>query len=162
MMKLLELFKSSDKSCAETVGTYAALLLTDNTKSALDDFCIRHSVPNKCQDYHTTIMYSRKHHPDFSPIPDAIHYGTPIAFDVFTDRRTDKNCLVLKYRSLSIEKRHYDLKNRFGATWDFDTFEPHITLSYDIGDFDVSKLSVADIKIHLIEFSKEYCELLEI
>lgn len=159
MMKLLELFNTKKKS--SVIGTYAALLLTDTAKSALDDFCIRYAVPNKCQDYHTTIMYSRKHHPDFEPQSSAIHHGTPLCFAIFTDRRTNKNCLVLKYRSVSIEKRHYNLKNIYGATWDFDTFEPHVTLSYDIEDFDISVLDIKNLKLRLIEFSNEYSEPLE-
>lgn len=47
---------------------------------------------------------------------------------------------MLKLASDLLSDRHYMLREQFDATHDFEEYIPHITLSYDIGDFDVSKL----------------------
>jgi len=38
-----------------------------------------------------------------------------------------------------------ELKKEHGATHDFDSFKPHVTLSYNIGDLDISTLNPSDI-----------------
>ena len=34
---------------------------------------------------------------------------------------------------------------KYDLTYSYDEYIPHITLSYDIGDFDISKLNVKDL-----------------
>ena len=157
---IITMFEKKEKEGC--IGTYAALRLSSETIAALDDFCLQHNIPNKVDEYHSTIMYSRKSHPDFEAFTDREYFGTPINFGVFLDREHDTKCLVLKYSSLEIEKRHYNIRNDYEATYDFETFEPHITLSYDIGDFDISSLEIQKIDIKMIMFTGEFSEPLSL
>jgi hypothetical protein len=139
------------------IGTFAGLILTQESIDILDEFCYQFNIPNKVDEYHSTIMYSRKEHPDFQPLGKT-YYATPSQFDVFHDRTNNTNCLVLKYNSIEVEKRHYNIRQKYGATYDFENFIPHVTLSYDIGDFDISTLNVRDLNCGMLEFSGEYFE----
>jgi len=65
---------------------------------------------------------------------------------------------VLTYDCPELIDRHNALMKEHGATFDYDEFKPHVTLSYDVGrEFDTKKLPVADIgDINVIdEYSEE-------
>jgi hypothetical protein len=58
-----------------------------------------------------------------------------------------------------MELRHKNLR-MIGATHDFNTYQPHITLSYDVGeDFDVNLLPIYNGPL---EFDVEYIEPLQL
>lgn len=47
--------------------------------------------------------------------------------------------IVLLFNSSELSWRHEDIK-RAGASWDFPDYQPHITLTYDPGDLDLSQV----------------------
>lgn len=92
-------------------------------------------------DLHTTVIYSN------SPISNpskTIREFMPITatgddLTVF-DTRSGKKCLVLKLSSVSLRALHVEIRREYGASHDFPTFEPHVTLCYDLpDDFSVPK-----------------------
>jgi len=85
----------------------------------------------------------------------------PLEFAVWktnADSSVHTNCLVLKLSAPELVERHHELRRLYGGTHDYPTFEPHVTLSYDIGDFDVSALSINDLPkglALLVEFQED-------
>lgn len=118
------------------------------------DFGIPNPLP--ASKHHVTLLYSNK------AIKEPILYNHVIStayfdkFDIF-ETKEGKRCLVVKLNSLDLQRRHKELMSQTGASYDFSHYLPHITLSYDIGDFDISILYTNMSKIYL---EQEYCELL--
>ena len=132
-------------------GTYAGVRFDDDTKKRIVSFIEKNKIPNPVpvNKIHTTVLYSRKHLPNYKPQEKVNFVGKPKKFDVW-ETQSDKdgktsNALILTYDSPELVKRHKLLMDEHEATFDFDKFEPHITLSYNIGDLDISKLNPAGI-----------------
>ena len=111
-------------------GTYSAVKFTEESSIKLHDFCKKLLnvkslfLPSQ---YHSTIVYSRKMVPfdkngNMEPI---IIDPKTYEFHVFDE---DPSYLVLAYQNEEITelwKESIDL----GATWDFDTYRPHISVA---------------------------------
>lgn len=160
-MKLFEL--------KEQKGTYAGVKFDDKTNDTVLKYIKNNKIPNglPADKMHSTILYSRKFLPSYKPAGeyDEIMKGTPTSFDVWPSSNEDgssANCLVLKYDCSELAKRHKELMDEHNATYDFPKYEPHITLSYDIGNLDIKKLP--DIKgvLPFINIVKEYGEDLDL
>lgn len=125
------------------VGTYAAVRFEDSEEKV--KYLKQIEIPNVNEDLHCTILYSRKNCPNYVPMnmTDGEFYDEAIAYpdhlDIFKDKEGRK-CLVLILRSGWIINRHKDLMKEHNATYDYDEFIPHVTLSYDIGDFDYKNI----------------------
>lgn len=52
----------------------------------------------------------------------------------------DNGAVVLKLRSLNLQRRFDEMCNEYGCTWDHDGFNPHLTITWDAGDLDLSKV----------------------
>lgn len=59
-------------------------------------------------------------------------------------RLGEKGAVVLFFRSSAIEARWLQLIQKHGASWDYDSFHPHITLTYNAGDVDLAKVEAYD------------------
>ena len=150
-------------------GTYSGVKFDDNTVNAVLKYIKDNKIPEGLpgNKLHSTVLYSRKYLPDYSPAGDydeALE-GTPTTFDVWpseNDDGTTSKCLVLKYDCKGLNKRHKELMDEHKATYDFPKYEPHITFSYNIGDLDIKKLP--DIKSVLpnIKVVHEYGEDLDL
>ena len=150
-MKLENLMEDKNK------GTYAGVRFDDDTIKRFEAFAKENEIPNHVpsKKLHSTVLYSRKYLPDYEAPGDykTPLTGKPTGFDVWKSQPDEdgktSNCLILKYGCPELTKRHKSLMDEHGATFDFDKFDPHVTLSYDIGDMDVSKLKpdVGDINI---------------
>lgn len=146
-------------------GTFVAVRFREDTRQLLYAYALLNGIPNPLdpEEYHSTVVYSRNHidfeQPEFELVP--IRHATPLAFDVFEGVIDGKkgNCCVLKINSEYMNDRHYYLRRYHNATHDFPDYHAHVTLSYDIGDFDVSKLRDIDVilpKLYLVsEFNEE-------
>lgn len=164
-MKLHEL-----KDALSKKGTYAAVRFCERTKNAIQSYMHEANIPNMLdkEQLHSTLLYSRKHCPNYQPDSSASMVGIPHEFDVWNTQSPEgsgketSRCLVLKYECPDLVKRHQELREEHGATHDYPSFEPHITLSYDIGDMDES--TFPDIKKHLgqINIVGEYSEDLDL
>lgn len=120
----------------EDNGTYVAANFDEDSVNALTELQERIGVPNPVlpDDFHTTIVYS-KVHIDWEPIThDTTAHA--VGYRVFGD---EKRILVLELECESLTYR-FDEAMESGATYDFPEYIPHVTLSYDIGDFDVDSL----------------------
>jgi hypothetical protein len=146
-------------------GTFVAVRFREDTVRLIHEYTLMNGIPNPLDpsEYHSTIVYSRNPllflKPEHELVP--VRHATPIAFDVFEGVVNGKkgNCCVLKIDSQYMTSRHEYLRMYHNATHDFPSYKPHVTLSYDIGDFDVSKLrdiSVILPKLYIVsEFNEE-------
>lgn len=139
-------------------GTYISVKPDKQSKDALRDWAVTNKIPNPLdvKDMHCTVIYSRK------GIPEAKHYDMELPINAKTSglkifkQQNGKNCLVTVVKSKDLSAHHETIMDKYGATYDFDTYIPHITLSYDIGDLDLKnyKLPVMDIIFDDYEFTK--------
>lgn len=143
-------------------GTYAGVNFDDDTVNRLIEYVQYNNLANPVpkDKFHTTLLYSRKHLPHYEP-PGKINpawVGKPTELKVWKSQPPDPtNCLVLLYECDDLIDRHEYLMKEHGATFDYDEYRPHITLSYDIGDMDVKQLSPID-EIGDITIVREYGE----
>lgn len=81
---------------------------------------------------HITVAYSRADIMDPTKIIKAALpvFGAGDEFTIF-NTRDGKRALVLKVSSVSIRALHVALR-KHGASHDFPTYEPHVTLCYDL------------------------------
>lgn len=79
---------------------------------------------------HCTVAYSRDPIDDPSTIVQTFLPATATGddFDMFGP---EKKTLVLKLSSVSLRALHVSLRN-LGASHDYPTFEPHVTLCYEV------------------------------
>jgi hypothetical protein len=147
-------------------GTFVAVKFREDSKEALAKYASDSGIPNPLSpdEYHSTIVYSRNPLAvEKQTVFDAHWIGKPIGFDVFQsswDDGSKTNCLVLKYLCVEMDTRHEYLKS-LGATHDFPTYNAHITLSYDIGDYDISTLQSIETVLPEIYIVQEYSEVLK-
>lgn len=151
---------------AKKAGTYAGVHFTKETTDQLNSMIRELGVPDplKTKDFHTTLLYSRKFLPDYkaagklSPIPEAD--SCDYKLEIWPSNSGEKNLLVLTYKCKWLSDRHDYLMEQHGATWDFPDYKPHITLSYDIGDWEPDRMTV-EFETP-ISIAKEYREELEL
>lgn len=94
------------------------------------------------EDMHVTQVFSRTPVNDLEPKSDTIVVKRKI------EVLGDKKALVLSFNSDALQARHAQAMAA-GASHDFPTYHPHVTLSYDAGDFDHTKLTPPDFPLEL-------------
>ena len=146
-------------------GTYAAVHFSEDTKDAIVEYIKENDIPNATPtaELHTTLLYSRKYCPDYTPQGKIDFIGKPGAFDVW-EGQPDKdghkpNCLVMEFECAKLNARHKELMDEHDATFDYPEYKTHITFSYDIGDMDIKDLPKFTDKIEIV---KEYGEDLDL
>lgn len=146
-------------------GTFVAVRFAEETTQALNGLSNIFNIPNPIAEYHSTVVYSRKPLKNISAIRDLdpVWIAKSIGFDIFDTNVTGiiTKCLVLKINCLEIMERHIYFREVEGASHDFPTYIPHITLSYDIGDYDISKLQNIDFILPHLIIAQEYSEELK-
>ena len=139
-------------------GTYAAVTFDTHTNKEIHNYTTATSLPNavRLDQLHTTLLYSRKHLPDYKPhgIMMAM-YGTPVGLEVWPSKGSER-CLLLKYDCPELCARHAYLMSTHNATYDFHDYVPHVTLSYDIGKLDISALPDVREYVKAIVIVNEY------
>jgi hypothetical protein len=124
-------------------GTYVGGKFDRKTVARLKKFAKDHNIPNYLESdkYHTTIIYSRKHIPDLD-ISNSLKdnwIGKPEKLEIFSTTGGGK-ALVLRYSCDEQKKLHQHIMDTTVATYDHPEYKIHVTLSYDIGDYDEDKL----------------------
>ncbi len=138
------------------IGTYAGGRFDDSTTESLRKYIEDNNIPNPVGDFHTTILYSRKHCPNYQPII----YDSPISGKaVKLEKFDDGNVLSLVFDSPELSKRHDELMKEHEATWDYPEYIPHVTLSYDASNVNIEDLTPPDFGIKI---TKEYLEQLDL
>lgn len=121
-------------------GIYIAVKYSNNTEKALLDIQDKYDLPNVNTDFHTTLIYSKV---GGIPIPedyDSSEHTNLVETDVYSEiwNTKDGRTLVLLFPHTYLEEKHKMLMDKYGYNFDYDEYKPHITLSYDIGDLDIS------------------------
>lgn len=161
-MKLIDLREQAPR------GTYFGVRPTKETVEAMQDFMKSHYIPNPIhhKDMHATVVFSRafvnaRPKGTLNPTWKGMFEG----YDMFprnievSHGEEPPSCLVMQFHCHEMHERHHELRNVYGATHDFSEFKPHMTLTYDAGDFDHNNLPAYDGP-H--EFDTEYSEPLDL
>ena len=154
-MKLIDLLHEN-----KVQGTYGAVNFSPKSLKNIIAFCERNKIPNieSPEDMHCTVIYSTTPVPDFNPKATIKEYATPKTIEIW-DVGTDdepRYCLVLRIESEYMHQRFNDAM-ALGATYDYATYKPHITLSYNVGhDFKLGDINDSVKSIDLIEIVNEY------
>lgn len=148
-------------------GTYVAVKFDEDTIKSLQQYLKDNKIPNGLHPHklHTTVLYSKKHCPDYESLGEYEDplIGHPDELVIWETSDEEKaNCLVLKYRCPDLVRRHEELMDEHNATYDYDTYHPHVTLSYDCGDLDIDQLPDVKKAIPKIIIVEEYGEDLDL
>lgn len=134
-------------------GTYVAYKMGLQSREMLDHFVEMNLGLTERIDpdtYHVTVIYSK------TPVPDAERYdgdstavAVPVGYEVFPTKDGGR-CLVMRVAAPDIVQLN-KVMTMLGATSDYDTYKPHVTICYNYtGADDVSTLPLP--QFHL-EFS---------
>jgi len=164
-MKLIDIIEKEKEQNPD--GTFAALKFSAKTKKMIQEYIKENNIPNPIatDKIHSTLLYSRNYLPDYEPLGkfEKAWIGKPKHFSIFgLDPENSKNCLVLEYECAEQSKRFKYLMKVHDATYDFDEYKPHITISYDIGDldsFEHEKLPKIEEPLEIVEEFGEDLEL---
>jgi hypothetical protein len=63
----------------------------------------------------------------------------------------DNNCLVLVLNSPELIERHHHIRTTHGGTHDYESYIPHVTISYNVNDFDHHALPLPDFDLMVVE-----------
>lgn len=137
-MKLIDLLEKEDKK-----GTYVGAKFTNATVARLKKFSEKNNIPNylSSDKYHTTIIYSKKYVPDLK-IESKLEKqwkGKPEKLEIFKTQQGWK-ALVLIYECKQQTDKHESIMDSTDATYDYPEYKVHVTLSYNIEDYDEEKL----------------------
>lgn len=110
---------------------YVCRKLTDDSVKKLTDWSNFVGIENVDADLHVTIASSRV------PVNWKLVRPMISELSVFSGSAEysfgplgDKGACVLKFKSEELEKRHEEFKV-IGCSWDYDSYTPHVTLTYD-------------------------------
>lgn len=152
--------KMTFKNLVSEKGTYAAVKVSPSAADNIIDTAKKLGIPNLINpsDIHCTLLYSRKHIPLSGSID--VDYDAQVSnFELFGD---NKEILVIKLLSSDIKERHKFLMDTYDATYDYDEYIPHITLSYNIDKFDVNSIDINAFNNSDFKFIYEYYEDLDL
>jgi hypothetical protein len=132
-MKLSEL--SSSK------GTYVGLRVLQPAGQRLYEFCRDNGIEvNKStfeRRLHVTVIYSRKQCIGLEPRDSVKYVATFSGYDIFDGSAGTDKALVMKLNAPGVLARHLEIMAKYGATYDFPVYIPHITLTYNYTGGDV-------------------------
>ena len=138
-------------------GTYAAVKFDDSTLDMFQELQqimeLYNPVPR--DKLHSTICFSRVKIP-YIPLTEKMPIGSTHKLEVF--EHNGKRALVVLLDSPYLESRH-EYANILGATFDFPTYNPHVTLAYDIGAMEIPKHGVTG---NPVVITHEYTEDLDL
>ena len=128
---------------------------------------MKYDIPNilDINEFHSTVVYSRV---KFQHIPSSLEFTAyPKTIKIFNEK-----VLTIELDSIDLNKRHSEIySNNPKATYDFENYIPHITVSYDISDINENNLQyinskdfIREIKeqIPIISNGKEYTKTLDL
>lgn len=144
------------------IGAHFSKETTDKLKALAKELKIDNVVPR--EKMHVTIVYSRKPFTNFQikgKMKEAWK-GKPEKLEIFPTQ-SGSRALVLRFDCPELTERHWYFRNEHGATYDYDEYKVHATLSYDVGkewqipkDLDIGKF------VDSIEIDEEYYEPLNL
>lgn len=114
-------------------GTYISALLSKEDSDKIYNWAKDHGITNldSSNDYHATITYSRKGIPDVKEYSFELPITAKLSKWKIFNTQSGGSCLVIGLESDQLTKYHNDIKDLYGATHDFQSFQPHITICYE-------------------------------
>jgi hypothetical protein len=144
---------------AKSKGSYAGVKFSPETVKALEAYQYDNNIPNPLgsDEFHSTLMHSTKYIPNFKVLPGPFSWqGRFKEFDNFGEE--DENVLVIKYECPELQDRFDYVMKTYNPKWNWPNYIPHIALSYNVGDLDISKLPSYEGPIEVVS---EYYDDLE-
>ena len=136
-------------------GTYVGARLSDDSAEKIMKFIKENDIPEPLDKskLHITLIHSRKYLPKFKSRGklEEPMLAEPTGVALFGE---EKNALVVKLKSPDLVKRHKQIMEEHGATFDFDEYKPHVSLSYECVGFDTSTLNINELGP--LEITEEY------
>ena len=112
-------------------------------------------------DIHATLVYDEdKSLPDSYYQTQRDYYSNPIVATPVKIERWNQT-VVLLLESDGLVNRWKELHREFEFKWDWDEYKPHITLSYNDVDTDISSIRIPK-SLDIILFVHEYYEPLKV
>lgn len=114
-------------------GTYAKLVPCEDTRNKIALILKMFNLENHASphDLHVTVIYSKQECPTLeTAIVSLPITATGKAFSIFPNANGGR-CLVVELENNDLQLMHSQLRAEHGATHDFESYKPHITLSYD-------------------------------
>jgi len=140
-MKLLEFFRTIRENVSNGTGTFVGARLTRESERDITrwmrDNGLRKKEPRARM--HITVVGDKEHDFDWNPAT----FKPPLEIDPasYKIEKFDHGSIVLSFSVPELEKRHEQAVEDYAIQWDFPTYQPHITLSYDPTDLnDVERL----------------------
>lgn len=155
-MKLQELVLETKKPS----GTFAEMLFDESDLKKIQKWIKTNKIPNRIshKKMHCTLLYSKKHCPNYEPAGDLDPplEAKPKKLEIWPSESNGTRVLVMTLDAPKIVDRHKELMDAHDATYDFDEYKPHLTLSYDVGkEFSTENLPNIQDEIPCIRAVKE-------
>lgn len=157
-MRLKELYEEK----VSGKGTYVCVKLSDKSATKLNKWCKESLIPNQLpkEDLHCTLIYSKD---DLPPAIELPQYSEPFKIEpdtfeyaLFGDKQT---ILVLKFKQEELQARWQTLKDEYNFQYDFPTYIPHISLSYEVPEgYNINRLELPNFPIYLVGEHRESLE----
>jgi 2'-5' RNA ligase len=129
-MKLLEFLESIDEksnSNGQFIGVKLSVDSVKRLREWIRDNKVKRPLPNK--EFHVTLLLDKKNKFPWNPAK----YSPPIEIDPRTYNLElfgpNNDILVLSFSSPRLEKIHYEGRKEHSLSWDYDKYQPHITIS---------------------------------
>lgn len=149
-------------------GTYAHVEFDTATKKQIHKYCVLANIPNAVRPdkLHTTLLYSRVPMSEYVPVGkyDFPLVAVPIGlatWEMTNDAGEPSTCLVVLLSCPHLVARHEYLMNKYGGTFDYPTYLPHVTLSYDVHDLDPETLPFFEQLVPHLIIVAEHAEPLD-
>ena len=147
------------------MGTYAAVKFDQATKKAIHRYCAIADIPNMIHPdkLHSTLLFSDVDLPKYRPAEQYLLplVAYPIGMAVWNttnDAGEIDKCLVVLLDCPPLVARHQALMLEHEATYSFPTYQPHVTLSYNVGELNIESLPFFDGYVPHIVITGEYKE----
>lgn len=152
-------------------GTYAGWYFDSKSKTIINNLQNTLGIPNLTpkDKLHVTLLFSRKFLPNYKPL-GKVNIKVQISdFKVF-ETEDKKYVLVAVLKGVGdknpLIERHKELMVKHEATFDYEVYTPHVTLSYDVGPgFNFEKLKSLEVEKIIGQFlnlNEEYSEGLDL
>lgn len=160
MLKFSEYIKVIEEKKDNSAGSFIGISISPKSKEDIFDVIKELKLPShiKKSDLHITLIYSKKKisKQEWNTGKISIdETATPIKLGWLGE---DKDCLVILLKSDYLVKRNKYITKTYGAISDYDKYTPHITLAYNLENYNIP----ANIKLpNKLELVEEYYNDLE-
>ena len=134
-------------------GVYISVKLTEDSLKEFNKYLNKH-LPEfeHTPDPHLTLVYSKQ---PFTGVVKTKQYNILADFKSMEIFGVKENAIVAELTSPELSDRNAELVKEYKFVSDFDTYKPHITLAYDVGDFDITTLPPMNMKFIFCEETVE-------